>query len=121
MNACAHAPPPPLPTPPPTPSIEAKKFALRLPDYEERVELLLSLGAFTEAADAAVKQKDVPRLQSILENSPTAAAKDISEKALIGLGVMEASAGGRGRGGRGGEDRGGPRCASFVVSQLTPP
>ena len=82
-------------------TIEAKKYALRLPDYDERVELLLSLGAYTEAAEAATKQKDVPRLQSILENSPTAAAKDISEKALVALGVIEAGAT-RGRGGGGG-------------------
>ena len=72
-------------------ALEAKKYALRLPDYEERVERLVSLGAFTEAAEAAVKAKDVPRLQSIMEGAPTAAAKDICEKALVGMGVLEAA------------------------------
>jgi len=73
-------------------TLEAKKFALRMPDYEERVERLLSLGAFTEAAEAAVKSKDVTRLQLIMETAPTAAAKDIAEKALVGLGLVEVSA-----------------------------
>ena len=80
-------------------TIEAKKFALRLPDYDEKVELLLTLGAFTEAAELASKQKDAQRLQQIMETAPTAAAKDISEKALIGLGVLEPRAE---RGGAGG-------------------
>ena len=71
-------------------TVEAKKFALRLPDYEERVEYLLSLAAFTEAAEAAAKQKDAARLQHIMENSPTAAAKDICEKALVTMGVLDA-------------------------------
>ena len=33
----------------------SQKYALRLPEYEERVELLLSLHAYTEAAEAAAK------------------------------------------------------------------
>lgn len=88
-------------------TLEAKKYAMRLPDYDEKVELLLSLGAFTEAAEIAAKAKDGPRLQLILETAPTAAAKDISEKALVGLGLMEAApsrnpgAGRADRGGRG--------------------
>lgn len=82
-------------------TIEAKKYALRMPDYDERADMLLALGAFTEAAEAAGKQKDVPRLQHIMETAPTAAAKDIAEKALVGLGVLEAPAAGAGKGGGG--------------------
>ena len=80
-------------------TIEAKKFALRLPDYDEKADMLLSLGAFTEAAEIAGKAKDVPRLQHIMETAPTPAAKDIAEKALVQLGVLEPSPGAAGGGG----------------------
>lgn len=67
-------------------TIEAKKYALKVADYDERVDLLLALGGWTEAAEAAGKAKDAVRLQLIVEGAPTAAAKDLAEKSLSTMG-----------------------------------
>lgn len=73
-------------------AVEARKFAARVAEYEERVELLLQLGAYTDAAEAAGKAKDVDRLRMILQAAPTSAGREAAERALAALG-----AGGGGR------------------------
>ena len=74
-NACAAA----------GAAVEAKKYALKVPEYEEKVELLLQLGAHSEAAELAAGKKDVPRLEELVRAAPSASAVAIAEKALAGL------------------------------------
>ena len=73
-------------------AIEARKYASRVAEYDERVELLLSLGAWTEAAETAAKAKDVDRLRAIATGAPTPAGREAAERGLAALG-----AGGSGR------------------------
>jgi hypothetical protein len=75
----AATPKSPLPSPP-------SGYAMRVPEYNERVELLLKLGALPEAIDAAAKNKDLARLQALQDHDKlTPAAEDALSKALAAL------------------------------------
>ena len=67
-------------------AIESRKFALKIADYNERIELLLKLGAVGEAVDVARAAKDVDRLIS-LQDAPghTTTSQDALAKALNAL------------------------------------
>ena len=67
--------------------LEARRYAAKIDDYDEKVEMLVQLGAFSDAAELALKQKDLRRLQSMAELSAelTPAAQDIIEKAIASL------------------------------------
>lgn len=68
--------------------LEARRYAAKVDDYAEKVELLVSLGAFSDAAELALKQKDLDRLQDMAEKHAaelTPAAQDIIERAIATL------------------------------------
>jgi vacuolar protein sorting-associated protein 16 len=70
-------------------SLEARRYAAKIPEYEEKVDLLVTLGAFSDAAELAVKQKDGARLQFMLETGGsrlTPPAVELIEKGLAALG-----------------------------------
>lgn len=90
------APLPPLP-PPDRPfvdaclaagrKLDARRYAGKIDDYDEKVELLVSLGAFSDAAELALKAKDVRRLEAMAAAGAemTPAAQEIVERALATL------------------------------------
>ena len=78
------------------PAFQAADRMLRTthaPEHAPQQATWHCVGPQSVAAELASKQKDAQRLQQIMETAPTAAAKDISEKALIGLGVLDCTGG----------------------------
>jgi hypothetical protein len=65
--------------------IEAKRYVSKLPEYNDRVDTLIALGAFTDAAELAMKQKDLDKLNAIGAMARTPAAIEAVEKAILVL------------------------------------
>lgn len=68
-------------------NLDARRYAAKVDDYDEKVDLLVQLGAFSDAAELALKHKDAARLQAMAESGAemTPAAQDIIERALATL------------------------------------
>jgi hypothetical protein len=68
--------------------LEARRYAAKISDYEEKVDLLMTLGAYADAAELAVQKKDGKRLQVMLETGGsrlTPPAVEIIERGLAAL------------------------------------
>ena len=65
---------------------EAKKYASRITDYEERVECLIAASSLVEAAEAATKAKDGATLERVKALARTPAVRDAVERGLAALG-----------------------------------
>lgn len=66
---------------------EARKYASRIPEFEERFKAFVDAGAIVDAAEAAAKAKDIARLQSLEALARTPAAREAVERGLEALGM----------------------------------
>lgn len=66
-------------------NVEAKKYVARISDYAEKVDMYVAVGAIPEAAELALKQRDLDKLNQLGEMAKLPAAIEAVEKAIATL------------------------------------
>lgn len=66
---------------------EARKYAGKIPEFEDRFKAFVDAGAIVDAAEAATKARDGARLQSLEALARTPAAREAVERGLDALGM----------------------------------